>query len=296
MFVKENTVPEISNYFKNRLAGLYSDREVKTLVREFVCQRMNINTADWYLSQNILFSESDLLYFRSVVKRLEKNEPFQYVLGKTEFCGLELICDKRALIPRPETEELVVWAVDTIKDIKNPTIFDMCAGSGCIALSIKSMLMSAKVMAGEYSEEAIAQLRDNMEKTNLSLDIFSIDALNAGEYKQFEPNSIDCVVSNPPYIAANELQGMDANVVDYEPHMALFVPDSDPLVFYRTIVEECKNLVRNEGWYFFEIHEHLAEDMKEMLTELGLVNIELRKDLQEKPRMIRAQRVVSQHG
>ena len=295
MFVQENSLKEVKSYFSSKLANKFSRTEIKLIVKLIVIKRLSINSLSYFNAVDIRFSESDLLYFRNVANRLLDNEPFQYVLGEVEFYNLELNIDERALIPRPETEELVDWLIESVKKNDTPRILDLCAGSGCIALALKSTIKDAEIVAVELSQSALDLIEDNCEKTELVVDFQKMDVLDKEGYSLFEEASFDIWVSNPPYIPEVDKAMMHENVLDYEPHMALFVDDEDPLLFYRIIAEQAQTYLKPGGWLYFEIHEGLAEKMHGMLHDLQFVNIELRKDLQEKDRMMRAQLVISQH-
>ncbi len=293
MFVQQNTLDGLRSYFSERLSNQFSASEIKLMLKTFVTKRLDISDTEFMLAGDLRFSESDLLYFRSVVKRLQANEPFQYISGKTEFYGLELHCDKRALIPRPETEELVDWIVQSADKNSELTIVDLCAGSGCIALGLKSKLRKAKVEAWELSPEALDLIDENSHFTGLDIvskkiDVLELNGLNSNEL-------YDIWVSNPPYIPHRERSRMAENVLAFEPEMALFVADDDPFIFYDRIAVSASAQLSDGGWLYFEIHEDFSDEVIACLTIHGFVNIELRKDLQGKSRMIRAQRVPSQH-
>ena len=295
MFVKGNNLKDVKAYFSSKLADKFSQSEINLMIKLIVCKRLDVSQSEYLIGHNLLFSESDLLYVREVVQRLLNNEPFQYILGEVEFYGVELKVDKRALIPRPETEELVDWVVMCENMPPDARILDLCAGSGCIAFAIKSQVPDGTITAVEYSDDALALIEENCQKTGLDIGQQSMDVLNKEEYSRFEKFSFDVWVSNPPYIPERDKELMHKNVLEHEPHMALFVEDDDPLVFYRCIAEQARVYLKDQGWLYFEIHEGLAEDVIGMLRMLEFVNIELRKDLQGKDRMVRAQTVNSQH-
>lgn len=293
MFVSSNRLSDIKSYYFTKLSSLFSENEINLMVKYLSIKRLGLSNADYLSSNSILLSESDLLYFNFALKRLLKNEPFQYILGDVEFYGLELNCDARALIPRPETEELVDWILESI-DRKEPlNVMDLCSGSGCIALGLKSKLPNAEIIAAELSEDAIALIEENSIKTKLNIIPIKMDVLNEDDYSKFKIENFDCWVSNPPYIPNKEKTLMEQNVLDFEPHLALFVDDNDPLMFYQSIAEQAKKYLKSGGLLFFEINESYSKEMEKMLTELGFLNIELRKDLQGKARMMRAQNVIS---
>ena len=294
MFVSKNNLESVKAYFQERLPS-FSNSEINLMVKYLTIKRLEINESDYMIQQPFLFSESDLLFFRSAVKRLLQNEPFQHILGEVEFYGLELISDNRALIPRPETEELVDWVINTYSAQGNVEILDLCAGSGCIALAVKSVLDKSNLVAAELSQSAIDLIEENCLKTNLKIDVKKMDVLLENEYSDFEINSFDCWISNPPYIPESDKLKMHSNVLDFEPGMALFVENDNALIFYRKIAEQATKFLKENGFLFFEIHEELANQTISVLDEYDFVNIELRKDLQGKDRMIRAQKVSSQN-
>jgi release factor glutamine methyltransferase len=290
MFVKHNNLTEIKAYFKTELPE-FSQTERNSMVKQLAIKRLDISPSDFLLSDDILLSESDLLFFRGVVKRLQKNEPFQHIIGEVEFYDVVLKSDKRALVPRPETEELVDWVVQSVNIHEEQLILDLCSGSGCIAFALKSALPKVEMKTIELSEPAIELIRENIKFTSLDIDVIKADVLNPESYTCFQKYSFDVWVSNPPYIPNKDKKRMHENVLDFEPHMALFVDDNDPLLFYREIALNAKEYLKNEGYLFFEIHEDFGSEMIVLLESLGFVNIELRKDMQGRARMMRAQSV-----
>ncbi len=289
MFVIENTAEAVKSYFLERLNSSFSEREISFFYKESIKKRLKISDSDLLLQKEIRLSESDLLFFRSVVKRLQNKEPFQYIIGETFFYDLVIRCDERALIPRPETEELVDWIINSIDSSKSHKIIDMCTGTGCIALALKSKLTSSKVIATDLSQEALALAKKNAMLLNLGVDFIEENAL-VNDSDNFEMNSLDVIVSNPPYIPMKDKSSMEKNVLDFEPHMALFVSDENPLIFYRAIAEKANSLLIPSGYLFFEIHEEYGNQTKELVESLGFVEVELKLDLQGKYRMLRAKK------
>lgn len=294
MFVQSNSLREMKDYFHDELK-YFSNSEVNLIVKSFTCKRLNISESEYLLSDDILLSESDLLYFKSCLKRLKNNEPFQYILGSVEFYGIELNIDHRSLIPRPETEELVDWVVSSFNGKQNLVFLDLCAGSGCIPLALKSRFQDAQVYASEFSKEAIDLMSENAKLTKLEIAIKEMDVLDYEHYQIFKENTFDCWVSNPPYIPITEKARMEKNVIEHEPHIALFVDDADPFIFYRAIALQATKFLKDAGLLFFEIHEDYSEAIIELLKDFGFVNIELRKDLQGRNRMVKAQNVFSRY-
>lgn len=290
MFVQTNSVKAVKAYFKDRLKDLFTESELKAMIREAVIARLNLSSADYLLSDDRLLSESDLLYFRSIVKRLQANEPFQYIIGHTDFFGLKMKTDQRALIPRPETEELVQWVTEEYDRSGAYSMMDLCTGSGCIALALKSYFKNTEIIGTDLSSAALDLSKENASDLSLSVRWMQLDATDLKEYEVFGARSFDCWISNPPYIPKKDKHEMLPNVLDHEPHMALFVENDDALLFYREIGKAGLIYLKPGGRLFFEIHEGLGFETKELLTELGYENVIVRKDLQGKDRMVMAQR------
>lgn len=286
MFVSDNSVKSAKHYFNDRLKEYFSGREIRMMFQLALQKRLNLTDSDLLLSDELRLSESDLLYFRSIVKRLLDNEPFQYIFGETEFYGLVLKTDNRALIPRPETEELVDWILKSHQNLE--AVVDVCSGSGCIALALKNNLSKATVSGIDVSAGALALSKENAQLNQLNVHFLQFDVLN--DAFPFEDDTLDLIVSNPPYVLENEKAEMQKHVLDHEPHLALFVENDNPLIFYRKITSIAKEKLKVGGWLYFEINEQFGEEMSILLQEYGFVLIELSADLQGKNRMIRAQK------
>ena len=283
MFVSDNRVTSAKRYFFNELTELFTDSECKSMWVNVLTTYFGWTPIDILLKSNERFSESDLLHIRSVVKRLQANEPFQYIIGETEFAGLHLKTDHRALIPRPETEELVAL----IHNLGHPfeAILDLCTGSGCIALALKKKFANAKVRGLDLSADAISLAKENALLNNIDLDFEVADVLHWNADQTF-----DLIVSNPPYIPYEEQDQMQANVLDFEPHMALFVPDNNPLLFYEQIIQIAEKALKTKGFLALEIHEKFASETQVLFAGLGYQNVQIHRDLQGKERMILAQK------
>ena len=290
MFVQENSIDACLSYMKNKLAPYFSDTEIRQIQSQSFEQRLGLSRVDLMLRKSDRLSESDLLYFRNIVNRLIDGEPLQYIIGKTLFGELELMTDKRALIPRPETEELVRHVTNWIKVNHKvaPTILDVCTGSGCIALALKNNMPASLIEAVDIDENALSLARENVKLTQLPVQIYQANAL---ELSTCLPDSKtwDVIVSNPPYIPTEDKRLMHKNVLEYEPHIALFVEDNDPLLFYREIGTYAITALNKDGLLAVEIHENLAEQVSELFTKLGFAQIRVLKDLQEKNRMVFAE-------
>jgi len=290
MFVQRNDVRSIKTYVHERLKEHFSQTEIKIIVRDCVCRRLGLSFSDYLLSDDHLLSESDLLYFRSVVKRLIDSEPFQYISKNVLFCGLELYIAPGALIPRPETEELVDWISKTYQTNQTLSILDVCSGSGCIVFGLENSFVNASVKAIELSGEACAVWTVNKERLKSNAELLKKNVLDPFEWQAIEEGSLDIIVSNPPYITTLEKNSVAKNVLDYEPHMALFVSSEDPLQFYKAILLNGFSKLRPRGSFYFELNPSFAEEIILLMEELNLVNITLRKDLQGKDRMLMGQK------
>ncbi|MBR1929022.1 MAG: peptide chain release factor N(5)-glutamine methyltransferase [Paludibacteraceae bacterium] len=213
-----------------------------------------------------------------ILQRLLNHEPVQYIFGSTTWNGLELKVNRHTLIPRPETAELVKWIIDDNKFRKGLKVLDIGTGSGCIALALKLNCPSFKLTGLDISKDALQVARYNAEKYKCEIDFRQCDILN-NELK----DNFDIIVSNPPYITTNEKKDMEANVLNYEPPMALFVPNADPLLFYRRIA-----MLRLSPLLYFEINPLFEHRLRSMLLDMGYNEVETKNDIFQKPRMLRA--------
>lgn len=269
-------------YISSELHGFYQVSEIegfRRIIFEAVC---GLNFSEQILKKQEKITKNEFEKIKEIVSRLKNFEPVQYILGETEFYGLKLLVNPSVLIPRPETEELVDWIVKCNLP-ENCAILDIGTGSGCIAIALKSQLENARVAGIDISENALKVARQNAIHNNLGIDFFQADIL---QWELSGWQNFDVIVSNPPYVRESEKQQMQANVLNFEPANALFVSDDDPLVFYNSIAEFAQKHLKIDGWLFFEINENLGAGMTEMLLVSGFSEIEIRKDINGKNRMI----------
>ena len=276
----------IVNEIRNALREHYPDSEALALAKMLLVEAFGFSTLELYGGKDKEISGKRLDVLNEMIARLKKNEPIQYVIGAEVFCGWTFEVNENVLIPRPETQELVRWIEADWKSDAPCRILDVGTGSGCIAISLSKLLEGAEVEAWDISEGALRVARRNADRNEAQVFFRWVDVLKACT----EDCRYDVIVSNPPYITESEKQDMDANVLEWEPHTALFVPDADPLLFYRRIAELGVSMLNEGGALYFEINRAYGEETVRMLEGLGYKQIELRKDNWGNDRMIKANR------
>ena len=273
-------------YIRKELAPYYPNTEIEGFIRIIFSVLKNYSATDLLLKKDDLLSQDDRFQLTEIIHRLIKKEPIQYILGETEFFGLTFLVNPDVLIPRQETEELVDWILkDTMTTA--PCILDLGTGSGCIPISLKKHIPEAKVMGCDISEKALKIAGYNAGRNNTEIAFFHLDILNPMLPESFP--KLDILVSNPPYIADKEKDLMQNNVLDHEPHGALFVPNNDPLKFYKALVLFGLKHLKKGGKLFWEINEAYGKECIRLLQENGFINVQLKKDINEKDRMISAE-------
>lgn len=285
------TFREVEQIYLEALTTLYNKQEAGSLTWLSICHVCKFNRSEYLNLKNTEIPTDQYESLLNILKALKTGKPLQYVIGETEFYGLTFKLNPSVLIPRPETEELVEWILSDIRKSKiSPEgikIIDIGTGSGCIPISLKINLPDAKLYAVDVSTEALDVSRQNSTLNNVAIHFIQDDILNPISV-ELKNEKFGVIVSNPPYVLDAEKPKMLPNVLDHEPHLALFVPDDDPLIFYKAIADfAIKNSDINVALYL-EINENLGEETVTLLKHMGFKNIELRQDLSGKDRMIRS--------
>ncbi|WP_418510174.1 peptide chain release factor N(5)-glutamine methyltransferase [Corallibacter sp.] len=280
---------DIQNIYHKELDAIYGENEVDSFFYWLIEYYFQFNRVTLVLEPQLALSKTEEQCLFEALARLKQNEPIQYILGETEFYGLTFNVNKHTLIPRPETEELVSWVIShslSLDKEKPLKILDIGTGTGCIAISIAKNLPNASVYALDVSSEALHVAKENAKRHEVNVtfiqdDILNVSALNANNLDVF-----DIIVSNPPYVRNLEKQEIKTNVLDHEPHLALFVEDDKPLEFYEAIVCFAQKKLNKTGALFFEINEYLGEEMKHLFISNNFNEVVLKQDVFNKNRMI----------
>ena len=275
------TIRSTIHLIRDAVVPLYGEREAEAMARMVVCEKLSYNFSQLVAHYD---DECEIEGLKSLIDELQSGRPVQYVLGRAEFCDSVFEVEEGVLIPRPETEELVYRIAETAKC--GARILDIGTGSGAIAISLAKLVKEAEVVAVDISTEALIIAKRNAERLGVKVEFVEADALSdlshLGEF--------DIIVSNPPYIPQSDIVDMRKNVVDFEPHLALFVPDNDILKFYVATAENARRMLREEGSLWFEIYEKAGADMVAMLRDKGFQRNELIADANLKPRMVWSRR------
>ncbi len=285
----------LKTYFFNELKGIQEDSEIESFFFILTEYLHHLKRIDISLNPDFEVSDEDLEKWNSIISELKTEKPIQYITGETWFYGYRFEVNENTLIPRPETEELVEWIIESKKSkVKSQkiSILDIGTGSGCIPISLKKEIPTAEVFTMDVSEKALEMADKNAMDNEVVVNfihqsVLEIDDLKSIPISNFQfPTSFDVIVSNPPYVRNFEKQEIKKNVLDYEPHLALFVEDTDALLFYRKIAQLALTGLTPNGKLFFEINQYLGKETVELLENLGFKNIELRKDFVGNDRMI----------
>lgn len=280
----------IKNYkseFISQLTPLYDEGEAESFFYLILEEKHHLKRIDLALQLDLEFSESEIQGWNVILEQLKLELPIQYILGTTRFYGLKFEVNNKVLIPRPETEELVEWIIRDCFVPTNdnvPKILDIGTGSGCIAIALAKNLPNAQVFAIDVSEKALATAKRNAEQNDVNITFIQKNILEVSDLEQ----QFDIIVSNPPYVRNLEKAEIKRNVLEHEPHLALFVDDHNALIFYRKIGELAQKNLSEKGGLYFEINQYLGKEMMELLENLGFQNVELKKDIYGNDRMIRS--------
>lgn len=288
-------IKEYRAHFIQELTPLYDAGEAESFFYLILEEKQQLKRIDLALHPDLVFSAAEIVVWNAILASLKQEIPIQYLLGKTSFYGLDFSVNEHVLIPRPETEELVDWMLSDHRKTQqsnNLKILDIGTGSGCIAISLAKNLPNATVFAIDVSEKALAKAKKNAANNAVSvnfihqniLDVVTLSAVE-GINEQF-----DVIVSNPPYVRNLEKEEIKKNVLDNEPHLALFVEDDDALIFYKKIAELAQENLTENGLLYFEINQYLGAAMIDLLEQMHFKNIELRKDIYGNDRMIKCTR------
>ena len=273
---------EITRQIRESLCNYYNESEIVALTRILATELLDFKESLYFLKEPVTLSNEQHTTLQNAIKELQKFTPIQYILGYEYFCGLKFKVNSSVLIPRPETQELVTWITD--KATGTERILDIGTGSGCIAISLAHKMPNSSITAWDISNNALSVAQENNSANNTNVLFAQKDILS------YMPGNeqFDIIVSNPPYIKEIEKRTMEKNVLDHEPHIALFVPDEDPLLFYRVIAQKAQKMLTGNGALYFEINRAHGNDIIEMLHNMGYRHIELRKDFADNDRMIKA--------
>ena len=270
---------------RKELSGIYNNQEIESVIALIFNKLKGYSRTQLILAKDEPLTDLERSKLGDIISRLKKHEPIQYVLGSTEFYGLSFLCAPGVLIPRPETEELVDWIIRENTTLR-PTIVDIGTGTGCIAIALQKNIPESHVIACDISPVCLETAARNTKLNKSDIALFQYDIINNVPAADFP--ELDIVVSNPPYVRESEKLLMEKNVTDFEPELALFVPDEKPLIFYEHIAEFARLNLKNGGKLYFEINELFGEECCNMLIEKGFVQVELKKDINGKDRMIRS--------
>ncbi|WP_264559362.1 peptide chain release factor N(5)-glutamine methyltransferase [Flavobacterium sp. N2270] len=298
-------IKELKTYFFDELIEIHGQDEVESFFFILTEYLHGLKRIDLALVPNFEISKEEVRKWETIISELKTEKPIQYIIGETWFYDSKFYVNEHTLIPRPETEELVDWIVESQKSkVKSQKIdqddvissgvemqiLDIGTGTGCIPISIKKNIPQAEVFAIDISEEALKVAKRNAVENNVEVNfilqnILEVEKLSIINYQL--PIKFDVIVSNPPYVRNLEKQEIKKNVLEYEPHLALFVEDNDALLFYRKIAQLAKESLTENGQLFFEINQYLGKETVELLEQLGFKNIELQKDIYGNDRMIK---------
>jgi release factor glutamine methyltransferase len=276
-------IQEFKRHFFLELSNLHPETEIQSFFNILIEFKLHLSRIQLALEHNFELDNEDLDFMKNALLKLKNQIPIQYIVGETGFYGLQFKVDKNVLIPRPETEELVEWIVQNHKNSNSVKILDIGTGSGCIAISLAKNLPNAAVFALDISSEAINIAKNNATMNHVNVNFLNADILTISKL----PDTFDIIVSNPPYVRELEKDQMQQNVLSNEPHIALFVENENPLLFYDKIAELSKKHLTENGVLYFEINQYLGTETVDLLKTKGFKNVEIKKDIYGADRMVK---------
>ena len=278
-------IRDVARHIKNELKEIYPEQEIHSLTEIILYHVVNLKKTELLINPGKIINYQQLKAIEDITKQLKNHKPIQQILGKTVFYNTTLKVNQHILIPRQETEELVDWIIKDASTEKK-SILDIGTGSGCIAIALAKNLSGSTVSALDYKPEILDTAIENALLNEVTIRFILADVL----IDDPPPDQYDLVVSNPPYVRISEKKFMAQNVLNYEPYESLFVQDENPMIFYKKIIHWARKCLAENGFLYFEINEHLGEEMIELLQENGFNHICLKKDINKKDRMIKAQK------
>ena len=279
-------ISTLKSFFHEELSGMYPDSEIESFYHILTEFKLKMSRIDKALNPTKLITEQEKTYFTRAIELLKKETPVQYITKETEFYSLPFEVNENVLIPRPETEELVDWIIQSSNKSTPLKILDIGTGSGCIAISLAKNLPNAQVMAIDVSELALMVAEKNAKHNHVTIKFTKQDILSTEKFIE----NFDIIVSNPPYVRELEKEEIKKNVLEYEPHTALFVDDNNALVFYKKIADLAFTNLTENGKLFFEINQYLGQETRDMLREKGFQQNKLKKDIFGNDRMTLSQK------
>ncbi|MFP4041468.1 MAG: peptide chain release factor N(5)-glutamine methyltransferase [Bacteroidales bacterium] len=282
--MKLTTINELSKHIKQSLKGIYPDREIKSFIELIFEKKVNLKKTKRLLNPEYKLDNQTTQEIFRITEQLKKSVPIQYLLGETYFYDLPFTVNKNVLIPRQETEELVDWIIHEQQGADK--ILDIGTGSGCIAIALAKNIPAASLYATDFDDSIIEVAKQNAKKNAVSIQFLKSNILQEKPHIE----KLDVIVSNPPYVLESEKQYMHKNVLDFEPQKSLFVPDSNALIFYHKIAEYSAQYLENSGALYLEINENKAKETADLLKGYKFRKITIKKDINEKPRMIKAEK------
>jgi release factor glutamine methyltransferase len=280
------TAAKLFEELVGELGELYSQEEAINIMRLVFQEKLGLTRVDMALNNSKELDEKNRKLIFQIAEKLLEGQPVQQLLGSVQFLNCKLRINKNVLIPRPETEELVQWVVNENKNEEELDVVDVGTGSGCIAIALYNNLTDAKVKAIDVSQSALELAQINAIANNAAVDFYNLDILNEDNWKKLK--SFDIIISNPPYVLESEKGAMHKNVLNYEPHLALFVPEERPLLFYEKIADMALKHLNKGGKLYFEINTAFGKEVKNMLLKRGFKDVVIRKDINDKDRFVKA--------